>query len=151
MKNCPKQRSRFGHLREEDRVLPGPPNPPETSATPMESESLVPSTQDEESSPLETLSTKPKLYSSVVSRDLFSEPSETSRKQPPPSPDKSGNPEPKKAATSNGKPAIGAKPRRETTAIKFLKKALHQTCPERTKLMHTIAAPLYYPCRGLYL
>ena len=117
----------------------------------MESDSLVPSTQEEESSPIETPSTTPELYSGMVSRDLFSEPSESSRKRPPPSPEKSGNPEPKKAAASTGKPEPAAKPRGETPAIKFLKKALHQTGPERTKLMHTIAAPQYYRCRGLYL
>ena len=151
VKNCPKQRSRFGHLHEEDRVLPGPPSPPETRETQMESESSVPSTQEEESSPIETPSTTPELYSGMVSRDLFAEPSETSRKRPPPSPEKSGNPEPKKAAASTGKPETAAKPRRETPAIKFLKKALHQAGSERTKLIHTVAAPLYYRCRGLYL
>ena len=151
MKNCPKQRLRFSHLREEDRVLPGPPKPPESSATPMESESLVPSTQEEESTPIDTPSSTPELYSGMVSRDLFSEPSESSRKRPPPSPEKSGNPEPKKAAASTGKPETAAKPRRESPAIKFFKKALHQTCQERTKLMRTIAAPQYYRCRGVYL
>ena len=151
VKNCPKQRSRFGHLREEDRVLPGPPNPPETSESPMEGESSVPSTQEEESSPITTPSTTPELYSGKVSRDLFTEPSETSRKRPPPSPEKSSNPEPKKAAASNSKPETAATPRRESPAIKFLMRALHQTGPERTKLMHSVAAPLYYRSRGLYL
>lgn len=154
VKNCPKQRSRFGHLRVEDRVLPGPPNPPDTNEAQMESETITPSTQDsedEDRTPSETLSSTTAPYSGVVSRDFFSEPSETSRKRPPPSPEKSGNPEPKKAAASNDKPATAAKPRRETPAIKFLKKALHQTGPERTKLMHTIVAPQYYRCRALYL
>ena len=45
----------------------------------------------------ETLSLTPDLYSGAVSRDLFAEPSEGSRKRPPPSPVKSGNPEAKKA------------------------------------------------------
>ena len=151
VKNCPKQRPRFSRLREGDRVLPGPPNPPETSATSMDSESLAPGTQDDESLPIETTSTSPALYSGIVSRDLFAEPSEPSRKRPPPSPEKSGNPEPKKAAACTGKPETAAKPRREAPAIKFLKKALHQTGPERSKLMHTMAAPQYYRCRGLYL
>ena len=151
VKNCPKQRSRFSHLREDDRVLPGPPHPPDTGATPMDSASPTPTTQDDESSPLETTSTSPELYSGVISRDLFAEPGEPSRKRPPPSPEKSGNPEPKKAAASTGKPATAEKPRQEAPAIKFLKKALHQTGPERSKLMHTIAAPQYYRCRGLYL
>ena len=87
--------------------------PPKTSEAQMESESTVPSTQEsdnEERTPIETLSETPELYSGVVSRDLFSEPSETSRKRPPPSPEKSGNPEPKKAAASNGKPETAAKP-----------------------------------------
>ena len=151
VKNCPKQRSRFSHLRAEDRVLPGPPHPPDAGATPMDSESPTPTTQEDESLPLGTTSTSPELYSGVVSRDLFAEPSEPSRKRPPPSPGKSGNPEPKKAAASTDKPETAAKPRREAPAIKFLKKALHQTGPERSKLMHTIAAPQYYRCRGLYL
>lgn len=137
----------------DDHVF-GPPNPPDASATQMDSEGSTPGTQDsevEECTPSETLSTPPATYSRAVSRDLFSEPSETSRKRPPPSPEKSGNPEPKKAAASNDKPATAPKPRRETPAIKFLKKALHQTGPERTRLMHTVAAPQYYRCRGLYL
>ena len=135
VKNCPKQRSYFGHrhLRVEDRVLPGPPNPLETNEAQMESETITPSTQDsedEDRTPSETLSSMPTPYSGVVSRDLFSEPSETSHKRPLPFPEKSGNPEPKKAAASNDKPATAAKPRRKTPAIKFLKKALHQTGPE---------------------
>ena len=142
VKNCPKQRSRIGHLRVEDRVLPGLPNPPDSKEAQLESETITPSTQDsddEDRTPSETLSSTPVLYSGVVSRNLFSEPSKTSRKKPPPSPEKSGNPEPKKAAASNGKPATAAKPRCETPAIKFLKKALHQTGPEQTKLMHTVS------------
>ena len=154
VKNCPKQRSRFGHLRVEDRVLPGPQNPPENNEAQMDSENITTSTQDleeDDRTPSGTPSSTPALYSGAVSRDLFSEPSESSRKRPPPSPEKSGNPEPKKAAASNEKPATAAKPRRETPVIKFLKQALHQTGPERTKLMHSIAAPLYYRCRALYL
>ena len=97
VKNCPKQRSYFGHrhLRVEDRVLPGPPNPLETNEAQMESETITPSTQDsedEDRTPSETLSSTPAPYSGVVSRDLFSEPSETSHKRPPPFPEKSGNP-----------------------------------------------------------
>ncbi|CAH3027952.1 unnamed protein product, partial [Porites evermanni] len=117
-KNCPKQRSRIGHLRVEDRVLPGLPNPPDSKEAQLESETITPSTQDsddEDRTPSETLSSTPALYSG------------------------SGNPEPKKAAASNGKPATAAKPRCETPAIKFLKKALHQTGPEQTKLMHTVS------------
>lgn len=51
----------------------------------MESETITPSTQDSEDEdriPSETLSSMPTPYSGVVSRDLFSEPSETSHKRP---------------------------------------------------------------------
>ena len=33
VKNCPKQRSRFSHIRAEDRVLPDPPNPTTSQAS----------------------------------------------------------------------------------------------------------------------
>ena len=104
VKNCPKQRPRFNHIRVEDRVLSAPPNPPNSQdmqETQMET-TCAEDSDDEisESVSSEMLSSAPDLYSGAVSRDLFAEPSEGSRKQPPPSPLKSGNLKAKKAAAA---------------------------------------------------
>ena len=48
VKNCPKQRSRFSHLRAEDRVLADPPNP----TTPQESQMETNSDETSEDTPL---------------------------------------------------------------------------------------------------
>ena len=104
VKNCPKQRPRFNHIRVEDRVLSAPPNPPNSQdmqETQMET-TCAEDSDDEisESVSSEMLSSAPDLYCGASSRDLFAEPIEGSRKQPPPSPLKSRNLKAKKAAAA---------------------------------------------------
>ncbi|CAH3027953.1 unnamed protein product, partial [Porites evermanni] len=82
VKNCPKQRPRFNHIRVEDRVLSAPPNPPNSQdmqETQMET-TCAEDSDDEisESVSSEMLSSAPDLYFGAVSRDLFAEPSEGS-------------------------------------------------------------------------
>ena len=70
VKNCPKQRkSRFQHIRVEDRTLPGPPNPPGSQESEMET-SEVPS----ESTTNETPSSSPLLFSEPASGVTSSQP-----------------------------------------------------------------------------
>ena len=84
VKNCPKQRSCFNHICMEDHVLSAPPNPPNSQdmqETQMETTGAEDSDDEiSESVSSETLSSTPDLYSGAVSRDLFAEPSEGSRK-----------------------------------------------------------------------
>ena len=84
VKNCPKQPSRFNHIHVEDHVLSAPPNPPnsqEMQEIQMETTGAEDSDDEiSESVSSETLSSMLDLYSGAVSRDLFAEPSEGSRK-----------------------------------------------------------------------
>ena len=156
VKNCPKQRSRFSHLRAEDRVLAGPPNP----STPQASqESQMETTSDETSEdtpPVENSADRspptqsyasvtaptPDLSLSSASRDLFDSQSQQSRKRPPSSPGKADKPEPKQRAVND-------KGRASPTIQGFLR-GLKQSGPERTKLMTIIQGPQYYRARALY-
>ena len=100
VKNCPKQRSRFSHIRVEDRVLTDPPNPttPQASLEPqMEtnsdetSEDTPPVENSADVSPLTLSYTSvtaptPDLSLASASQDLFDSQSQQSRKRPPPRP-----------------------------------------------------------------
>ena len=103
VKNCPKQRSRFSHIRVEDRVLTDPPNPTTSQASEnSQMETTVDETPDD-TSPAEnsvdnSLLTRsfasitdstPDLSLPLASRDLFdTQQSQQSRKHPPSSPRK---------------------------------------------------------------
>ena len=100
VKNCPKQRSRFSHIRVEDRVLTDPPNPTTPQASlnsQMEttadetSDDNPPAEKSADDSPLtrsfaSIMASTPDLLPASASRDLFdSQQSQQSRKRPPPS------------------------------------------------------------------
>lgn len=69
VKSCPKQRSRFQHIRVEERILPGPPNPPEPQDSAMET-----TVASSENSTGEALSSTPLLFSTPASGDNPSQP-----------------------------------------------------------------------------
>lgn len=103
VKNCPKQRSRFSHIRVEDRVLTDPPNPTTQASETSQMETTDETTYDippaetsAEDSPLTqsfasiTAST-PELPLASASRDLFdSQQPQQLRKRPPLVPRKIG-------------------------------------------------------------
>ena len=153
VKNCPKQRSRFSHLRAEDRVLADPPNPTTPQESQMEtnsdetSEDTPPVENSADRSPLtqsyaSVTAPTPDLSLSSASRDLFDSQSQQSRKRPPSSPGKADKPEPKQRAVSDkGK---------DSATIQGFLRGLKQSGPERTKLMTIIQGPQYYRARALY-
>ena len=152
VKNCPK-RSRFSHLRAEDRVLADPPNPTTPQESQMEtnsdetSEDTPPVENSADRSPLtqsyaSVTAPTPDLSLSSASRDLFDSQSQQSRKRPPSSPGKADKPEPKQRAVSD-------KGKASPTIQGFLR-GLKQSGPERTKLMTIIQGPQYYRVRALY-
>ena len=154
VKNCPKQRSRFGHIRVEDRVPPEPPHP----TTPA----MDTSDTTSESSPSEELSASQPLYSEPASGATLSQPPSfasvtasspepslstatrelfESRKRPPPSPDKE-NPAPKeKRGDASTTPQ----------SIREFLRALKKAGAERSQLMSKIPGPEYYSARAYYL
>ena len=153
VKNCPKQRSRFSHLRAEDRVLTDPPNPTTPQESQMEtnsdetSEDTPPVDNSADRSPLtqsyaSVTAPTPDLSLSSASRDLFDSQSQQSRKRPPSSPGKADKPEPKQRAVSD-------KGKASPTIQGFLR-GLKRSGPERTKLMTIIQGPQYYRARALY-
>ena len=153
VKNCPKQRSRFSHLRAEDCVLADPPNPTTPQESQMEtnsdetSEDTPPVENSADRSPLtqsyaSVTAPTPDLSLSSASRDLFDSQSQQSRKRPPSSPGKADKPEPKQRAVSD-------KGKASPTIQGFLR-GLKQSGPERTKLMTIIQGPQYYRARALY-
>ena len=157
VKNCPKQRSRFSHIRAEDRVLTDPPNPTTPQAS-LESQMETNSDEtSEDTPPVENSADVPPItqsYASVTapmpdlslsstSRDLFDSQSQQSRKRPPSSPGKADKPEPKQRAVSE---KVKASP-----TIQGFLRGLKQSGPERTKLMNIIQGPQYYRARALYL
>ena len=153
VKNCPKQRSRFSHLRAEDRVLADPPNPTTPQESQMEtnsdetSEDTPPVENSADRSPLtqsyaSVTAPTPDLSLSSASRDLFDSQSQQSRKRPPSSPGKADKPEPKQRAVSE---KVKASP-----TIQGFLRGLKQSGPERTKLMTIIQGPQYYRARALY-
>ena len=156
VKNCPKQRSRFSHIRAEDRVLTDPPNPTTPQAS-LESQMETNSDEtSEDTPPVENSADVPPItqsYASVTaptpdlslsstSRDLFDSQSQQSRKRPPSSPGKADKPEPKQRAVSE---KVKASP-----TIQGFLRGLKQSGPERTKLMTIIQGPQYYRARALY-
>ena len=157
MKNCPKQRSRFSHIRADDRILTDPPNPttPQASLEPqMEtnsdetSEDTPPVENSADVSPLTLSYTSvtaptPDLSLASASQDLFDSQSQQSRKRPPSSCGKAHKPEPKQRAVSD---KVKASP-----TIQGFLRGLKQSGPERTKLMNIIQGPHYYRARALYL
>ena len=153
VKNCPKERSRFSHIRAEDRVLADPPNPTTPQESQMEtnsdetSEDTPPVENSADRSPLtqsyaSVTAPSPDLSLSSASRDLFDSQSQQSRKRPPSSPGKADKPEPKQRAVSD-------KGKASPTIQGFLR-GLTQSGPERTKLMNIIQGPQYYRARALY-
>ena len=105
VKNCLKQRSRFGHIRAEDRVLAAPPNPTSQATqdsqmdttggedSPDEtSDDTPPAENSADISPLtrsfsSVIASMPDLSPTSAARDLFdSQQSQQSRKCPPPRP-----------------------------------------------------------------
>ena len=157
VKNCPKQRLRFSHIRAEDRVLTDPPNPttPQASLEPqMEtnsdetSEDTPPVENSADVSPLTLSYTSvtaptPDLSLASASQDLFDSQSQQSRKRPPSSCGKAHKPEPKQRAVSD---KVKASP-----TIQGFLRGLKQSGPERTKLMNIIQGPQYYRAHALYL
>ena len=156
VKNCPKQRSRFSHIRAEDRVLTDPPNPTTPQAS-LESQMETNSDEtSEDTPPVENSADVPPItqsYASVTaptpdlslsstSRDLFDSQSQQSRKRPPSSPGKADKPGPKQRAVSE---KVKASP-----TIQGFLRGLKQSGPERTKLMNIIQGPQYYRARALY-
>ena len=102
VKNCLKQRSRFGHIRAEDSVLPAPPNPTSQATqdsqmdttggedSPDEtSDNTPPAENSADISPLtrsfsSVIASMPDLSPTSASQDLFdSQQSQQSRKCPP--------------------------------------------------------------------
>ena len=102
VKNCPKQRSRFQHIRVAERINPGPPNPPGSQESEMEMSEFPSETTTNEAlsaSPLllsepasgvtpspppsfaSVTAASPEPSPSSVSRELFEW-----RKRPPPRP-----------------------------------------------------------------
>ena len=153
VKNCPKERSRFSHIRAEDRVLVDPPNPTTPQESQMEtnsdetSEDTTPVENSADRSPLtqsyaSVTAPSPDLSLSSASRDLFDSQSQQSRKRPPSSPGKADKPEPKQRAVND-------KGKASPTIQGFLRR-LKQSGPERTKLMTIIQGPQYYRARALY-
>ena len=156
VKNCPKQRSRFSHIRMEDRVLTNPPNPTtpqaslesqmETTANET-SEDTPPVENSEDDSPLiqsftSITASTPDPTPASASRDLFDSQSQQLRKCHPSSPGKLDKPEAKERAVSD-------KVKSSPTIQGFIR-GLKQTGPERTKLMNTIPGSQYYRARALY-
>ena len=157
VKNCPKQRSRFSHIRVEDRVLTDPPNPTTSQAS---ENSQMETTVDEtpnDTSPAENsvddspltqsfasiTDSTPDLSLALASRDLFdTQQSQQSRKRPPSSPGKSDKPEVKQCAVSD---KVKSSP-----TIQGCLCALKLAGLERTKLMNTIIRPQYYRAPALY-
>ena len=103
VKNCPKQRSPFSHIRVEDRVLTDPPNPTTPQAS-LESQMETNSDETSEDTPpvensadvppitqsyASVTAPTPELSLSSTSRDLFDSQSQQSRKRPPLVPRKS--------------------------------------------------------------
>ena len=153
VKNCPKERSRFSHIRAEDRVLADPPNPTTPQESQMEtnsdetSEDTPPVENSADRSPLtqsyaSVTAPSPDLSLSSASRDLFDSQSQQSRKRPPSSPGKADKPEPKQRAVSE---KVKASP-----TIQGFLRGLTQSGPERIKLMNIIQGPQYYRARALY-
>lgn len=159
VKNCPKQRPRFGHIRAEERVLPGPLNPTTTesqmeitgesadqpSQEPSQDTSQALISAEESSQPRSFASvtaSTPDLSPASASRDLF-EPQQ-SRKRPPSSPEKTDKPEAKQRA-------VESDPLTATPTIRGFIRALKKAGPERTKLMSTITSPQFYRARAHYL
>jgi len=151
VKNCPKQRSHFSHIRAEDRVLPALPNPT-TSQTMQDSQMETTGGEDsadeisEDTPPAENSaddsSLTPDLSPTSASRDLFH--SQQSRKHPPSSPGKTHKPEAKERA-------IDSDQFKTSPTIRGLLRALKQSGSERTKLINTITGPQYYRARAHYL
>lgn len=157
VKNCPKQRSRFSHIRVEDRVLTDPPNPTTSQASEnSQMETTVDETPDDTSpaensvddSPLtrsfaSIMDSTPDLSLALASRDLFdTQQSQQSRKRPRSSPGKSDKPEVKQCAVSD-------KVKSSPTIQGFLR-ALKLAGLECTKLMNTIIRPQNYRAPALY-
>ena len=161
VKNCPKQRSRFSHIRAGDRVLPTPPNPTSSQATQdsrMEmtggedstheiSEDTPPAENSADDSSLmlsyvSVTASTPDLSPASASRTFFY--SQQSRKRPPSSPGKTDKPEAKQRA-------IDSDQFKTSPTIRRLLQALKQSGSECTKLMNTITGPQYYRACALYL
>ena len=161
VKNCTRQRSRFGHICAEDRVLPAPPNPATSQAmqdSQMETNGGEDSADEisEDTPPAENCAddssltcsfasvtaSMPDLSLASASRDLFD--SQQSRKCPPSSPRKTDKPEAKQRAVDSDQ-------FKTSPTIRGLLRALKQPCSGRTKLMNTITSPQYFRARALYL
>ena len=158
VRNCPKQRARFGHIRVEDRVLSDPPNPPDPQVTqesamdtadistgePSSTPQLFsePASGDSSSSPpsfTSVTASSPDPSLATASRELFE-----SRKRPPLSPEKAETPAPKeqRGVEGDGKTA---------QSIREFLRALKKTGSERSQLMSKISGPEYYRARAHYL